>query len=231
MIETVAAVGLGAAGLAAYGAYAPNSGLYGRSVSRGPSGVPRVYLTFDDGPSPSATARILDTLEKEGVPAAFFMVGDFVRREGALARAVAQAGHEAGNHTQTHVKLHRRGPKRIRRELEEAHGVISEAVGRPPRAFRAPHGYRNPFVGRTVRRLKYTLFGWTFGVWDSARPGAEEIRRRVRRRLVPGAVILLHDGDGYDFHGDRTQTAEALPGIIRDARDAGFVFAPLGELI
>ncbi|HEV2290380.1 MAG TPA: polysaccharide deacetylase family protein, partial [Gemmatimonadales bacterium] len=167
MIETVAALGLGAAGLAAYGAYAPNSGLYGTSVSRGPRGVPRVYLTFDDGPSPSATARILDTLGKEGVPAAFFMVGDFVRREGALARAVVQAGHEAGNHTQTHVKLHRRGPQRIRRELEEAHGVISEAVGRAPRAFRAPHGYRNPFVGRTVRRLKYTLFGWTFGVWDS----------------------------------------------------------------
>jgi peptidoglycan/xylan/chitin deacetylase (PgdA/CDA1 family) len=68
-------------------------------------------------------------------------------------------------------------------------------------------------------------------VWDSARPGAEEIRRRVRLGLVPGAVILLHDGDGYDPQGDRTQTAAALPGIIRDARDAGYEFAPLGELI
>jgi len=231
MIETLAALGLGAAGLAAYGAYAPNSGLYGRSVSRGGRESRRVYLTFDDGPSRSATAAILETLDREAVPAAFFMVGDFVRREPALARAVAQAGHEVGNHTQNHVKLHRRGPGKIRRELEEAHGVISEVVGRPPRTFRAPHGYRNPFVGRTVRRLNYTLFGWTFGVWDSARPGAEEIRRRVRADLVPGAVILLHDGDGYDFNGDRSQTAQALPGIIRDGRDAGFDFAPLEELI
>lgn len=231
MIETLAALGFGAAGIAAYGAYAPNSGLFGRSVSRGPRDTRRVYLTFDDGPSRSATATILDTLAGERVPAAFFMVGDFVRREPGLARAVAQAGHEVGNHTQHHIKLHRRGPARIRRELEEAHGVISQVVGRPPRTFRAPHGYRNPFVGRTVRRLQYTLFGWTYGVWDSARPGAEEIRRRVRARLVPGAVILLHDGDGYDFNGDRTQTAEALPGIIRDARDAGFEFAPLEELI
>jgi peptidoglycan/xylan/chitin deacetylase (PgdA/CDA1 family) len=232
VIEALAALGLGA-GVAAYGAYAPNSGLYGRSVSRGARDSRRVYLTFDDGPSRSATATILESLARDAVPAAFFMVGDFVRRDPALARAVAQAGggHEVGNHTQNHVKLHRRGPARIRRELEEAHGVISEAVGRPPRTFRAPHGYRNPFVGRTVRRLKYTLFGWTFGVWDSARPGAEEIRRRVRAHLVPGAVILLHDGDGYDFNGDRRQTAEALPGIIRDARDAGFEFAPLGELI
>jgi peptidoglycan/xylan/chitin deacetylase (PgdA/CDA1 family) len=231
LIEALAALGLGAAGVAAYGAYAPNSGVYGRSVSRGPRSARRVYLTFDDGPSLSATATILETLERERVPAAFFMVGGFVAREPALALAVAQAGHEVGNHTQHHIKLHRRGPARIRRELEEAHGVISEAVGRPPRTFRAPHGYRNPFVGRTVGRLKYTLFGWTFGVWDSARPGAEEIRRRVRRRLVPGAVILLHDGDGYDPDGDRTQTAAALPGIIRDTRDAGFEFAPLEELI
>jgi peptidoglycan/xylan/chitin deacetylase (PgdA/CDA1 family) len=231
VIETVAALGLGAAGLAAYGAYAPNSGLYGRAVGRGAPDTRRIYLTFDDGPSPSATSRILETLSSERVPAAFFMVGDFVRREPALARAVAAGGHEVGNHTQHHIKLHRRGPARIQRELEEAHSVISEAVGRPPRTFRAPHGYRNPFVGRTVRRLKYTLFGWTFGVWDSARPGAEEIRRRVRRGLVPGAVILLHDGDGYDPEGDRTQTAAALPGIIRDARDAGYEFAPLEELI
>jgi peptidoglycan/xylan/chitin deacetylase (PgdA/CDA1 family) len=231
LIETVAAIGVGAAGLAAYGAYAPNSALYGRSVGRGPRDTRRVYLTFDDGPSPSATARILDVLTAERVPAAFFMVGDFVRRMPALARAVAEAGHEVGNHTQNHVKLHRRGPGRIRRELEEAHGVISEAIGKAPRTFRAPHGYRNPFVGRTVLRLKYTLFGWTFGVWDSARPGAGEIRSRVRRKLSSGSIILLHDGDGYDFAGDRRQTADALPGIIRDARDAGYEFGPLGELI
>lgn len=231
MIETIAAAGLGALGLAAYGAYAPNSGLYGPAVGAGPRDRRRVYLTFDDGPSPSATAQILETLARDRVPAAFFMVGDFVRREPALARAVSQGGHEVGNHTQHHVKLHRRGPARVRREIEEAHGVIGDTIGRAPRTFRAPHGYRNPFVGRTVRRLGYTLFGWSFGVWDSARPGVEEIRRRVRTRLTPGAVILLHDGDGYDPAGDRTQTAGAVPGIIRDARDAGFEFAPLEELL
>jgi peptidoglycan/xylan/chitin deacetylase (PgdA/CDA1 family) len=80
-------------------------------------------------------------------------------------------------------------------------------------------------------RLGYTTFGWTFGVWDSARPGAEEIRRRVRSRLAPGALILLHDGDGYDPRGDRSQTAEAVPGIVRDARAAGYEFRPLGELL
>jgi peptidoglycan/xylan/chitin deacetylase (PgdA/CDA1 family) len=68
-------------------------------------------------------------------------------------------------------------------------------------------------------------------VWDSARPGAEEIRRRIRRGLRPGAILLLHDGDGYDPYGDRTQTAEALPGIIADVAEAGYRFAPISDLM
>jgi len=81
-----------------------------------------------------------------------------------------------------------------------------------------------------TRQLGYTVFGWTFGVFDSARPGAEEIRRRVRKRLRGGAIVLLHDGDGYDPSGDRMQTAEALPGIIEDARAHGYEFGSLAEL-
>ena len=64
-----------------------------------------------------------------------------------------------------------------------------------------------------------------------AKPGVEEIRRRVRKRLRPGAIVLLHDGDGYDPEGDRLQTAHALPGIIEDGRHAGYEFAPLSELL
>jgi peptidoglycan/xylan/chitin deacetylase (PgdA/CDA1 family) len=225
------ALAAGTLGLAAYGAYAPNSRLFGRAIGRGRRDDRRLYLTFDDGPGPSATATVLETLAREGVPAAFFMVGDHVARFSGLAREVAALGHEVGNHTQHHVKLHRLGPARIRRELAEAHAAIADTTGRAPRVFRAPHGYRNPFVAGATRRLGYTTFGWTFGVWDSAGPGAEEIRRRVRSRLASGAVILLHDGDGYDPRGDRSQTAAALPGIIRDARAAGYEFRPLGALL
>src|SRR5204862_277936 len=128
------------------------------------------------------------------------------------------AGHEVGNPTLRHQKLHFRGPRRIREELERTHELIVDTTGRVPRSFRAPHGYRNPFVGRVTRRLGYTVFGWTFGVWDSdPRVAAEQIRARVRGKLRPGAIILLHDGDGYDPHGDRSRTAAALPGIIAEA--------------
>jgi peptidoglycan-N-acetylglucosamine deacetylase len=227
----IATAGAAAAGALALGVYYPNSWLFGRVIGRGPRAGTRVYLTFDDGPNPTATDRILETLAAQGVPAAFFMVGAHVQCHPDIARRVVAAGHEIGNHTQHHVKLHVRGPRRIRRELEEAHGAITTLARTTPRAFRAPHGYRNPFVAPLAHRLGYRVVGWTFGVWDSARPGAEEIRGRVRARLRPGAIVLLHDGDGYNPGGDRSQTAAALPGIIQDARDAGYSLRPLGELL
>src|SRR2546427_357709 len=100
--------------------------------------------------------------------------------------------------------------------------------GTHPGASGLPHLRRRP----EPRRHGYTVFGWTFGVWDSdPRVSAEEIRARVRRKLRPGAIILLHDGDGYDPRGDRRRTAAALPGIIADARTAGYTFRPLGDLV
>jgi len=99
-----------------------------------------------------------------------------------------------------------------------------------PRTFRAPHGHRSIFLKSIAADLRYTVFGWTFGVFDTALPGVETIRRRVRKRLRPGAIVLLHDGDGYDPKGDRMQTALALPEIIKDARERGYEFGSLAEL-
>lgn len=225
--------GIGAAGAVTFGAgaYNPNSRLFGAVTGRGSRDGRTLYLTFDDGPNPTATASVLETLAKTGVPAAFFLVGAHVHQFPALARAIGAAGHEVGNHTEHHMKLHIRGPGRVRRELEAAHEVIERTLGRPPRLFRAPHGLRGPFVTRAARRLRYQVVGWTFGVWDSDRPGAEVIRARVRAKLCPGAIILLHDGDGYDPTGDRSDTATALPGIIADAQRLGYAFRPLSEAL
>lgn len=225
---------LGAAGLAlatgVWGTYNPNSPLFGPVIGRGPH--ERVaYLTFDDGPNPGVTDLILQVLEREGVPATFFMVGKHVERHPSTARAVAQAGHEIGNHTYSHAKLHRVGPRRAAEEIRRAHQAIARTTGCIARSFRAPHGCRGPFVSRALAPYRYQVFGWTFGVWDSACPGAERIRTRVRERLRPGSIVLLHDGDGYDPNGDRWQTAEALPDIIGDARAAGYRLEPLATLV
>src|SRR5437870_1004652 len=159
MLRPLATTGAALGGWA-YGTYEPNSVLFGRAVGRGRTRERVAYLTFDDGPNPDATEPILDTLATSDVPAAFFLVGEHVRRFPAIARRVAAAGHEVGNHTLRHQKLHLRGPRRIREELERAHELIVDATSRVPRSFRAPHGDRNPFVGVGLALKFLTGFPW-----------------------------------------------------------------------
>jgi peptidoglycan-N-acetylglucosamine deacetylase len=219
----------GSAAVLAHGAFAPNSPVFGPVVGRGPH-ERALYLTFDDGPNPYSTERIVRVLERDGVPATFFMVGRHVDRYPELARRVAQAGFGIGNHTYTHAKLALAGPRRTAREVRAAHEAILLRTGVAPTCFRAPHGYRNPYLRRATAAYGYRVFGWTFGVWDTARPGASVIRRRMGAGVRPGAVLLLHDGDGSDPEGDRSQTAEALPVIIEDCWAMGYEFRSLDGL-
>lgn len=180
-----------------------------------------VALTFDDGPNPVATPRILEVLAAEGVTATFFLLGKHVERWPAIAREIASAGHTIGNHGYHHRKLHLRGPAYVQTDIALGTEAIRSAAGAAPRHFRAPHGYRNPWVTAAARSLGQRCVGWTLGVWDSDRPGADAIARRALDGTRPRTILLLHDGDGYDPEGDRTQTAEALHPIIRGLKDRG----------
>jgi peptidoglycan/xylan/chitin deacetylase (PgdA/CDA1 family) len=228
-------VGIAGATAAALGAWSyatfhRNSGLFGRALGRLPHDErPQMALTFDDGPNPDATPRILDILAEERVKATFFLLGRHVERWPDLARRVAAEGHGVGNHGWFHRKLHLRGPGYVRLDLELGTAAIVQASGVRPTAFRAPHGFRSPWVSSVARELGQRTVGWTLGVWDSARPGADRIARRSIDGSRPGTILLLHDGDGYDPAGDRRQTAEALPVIIRELRGRGFEFVLLPQ--
>lgn len=226
ILGALAAAGAAAAGLA-HGAFHRNSPLFGRPITRAPGEGHVVALTFDDGPNPEATPRILDALAREGVPATFFVLGRHADRWPALVARAAAEGHALGNHGWHHRKLHRRLPAFVRADLERGTASIVAAAGRRPALFRAPHGFRSPWVTPIARSLGQATVGWSLGVWDSARPGADAIVTRTVRGVRPGSIVLLHDGDGYDAAGDRSQTAEALPRIIRALRDRGYRFVPL----
>jgi peptidoglycan/xylan/chitin deacetylase (PgdA/CDA1 family) len=212
---------------AAHGAFHRNSFVFGRTLGRLPTRDRRLALTFDDGPNPEATPRILDTLSAEQVPAAFFLLGRHVERHPELARRIAAEGHALGNHGFHHRKLHTRGPRYVRQDLEMGTAAIAEATGQRPMFFRAPHGFRSPWVTPIAASLGQRTVGWTLGVWDSDRPGAEEIARRAIDGSSPGSIFLLHDGDAYNPIGDRRQTADALPRIIQTLRERGFEFVSL----
>jgi len=224
----LAAAGVAAAGLAAHGTWHRNSWLFGPVLNRLPASSNAVAITFDDGPNPDATPRILDVLREQGVSATFFVLGRHAERWPGLVRRMTEEGHQLGNHGYWHRKLHRRLPSYVRDDLTRGTEAIVQASGGVrPRVFRAPHGFRNPWVTPIAASLGQRTIGWSLGVWDSARPGASEIARRALNGLHAGSILLLHDGDGYDPDGDRLQTAEALPMIIRGLRDRGLQFTTL----
>lgn len=228
--EVPAALVMAAAGGLAYGTYHRNAAVFGAVLGRLPTRERVVALTFDDGPNPDATPRILDALAAARVPATFFILGRHAERWPDLVRRAAEEGHQLGNHGYFHRKLHLKSPRYVRRDLTlgtEAIMAATGGVGGAPRVFRAPHGFRNPWVTPIARAMGQRTIGWSLGVWDSDRPGAEVIARRVVDGVSPGSIVLLHDADGYDPEGDRTQTAEALPMLIERLSARGYAFATL----
>jgi len=221
-------LGIGAAavlvGGAAYGAFERNSPLFGKPITRLPRGERAVALTFDDGPNPDATPRVLDALAEQGVKATFFILGRHAERWPELVRRVAEEGHAVGNHGYYHRKLHFKSPAYVRRDLELGTQAIVAASGVRPRLFRAPHGFRSPWVSAIARSLGQRTVGWSLGVWDSDRPGVDAIVERSVNGVRPGSILLLHDADGYDPAGDRMQTAQAVPLIIERLRAQGYRF-------
>ena len=219
-----AALGIAVAGGVAHGAFHRNSFLFGRPLTRLRTADRAIALTFDDGPNPHATPAILDALAEHGVRATFFILGRHAERWPDLVRRVADEGHAIGNHGYYHRKLHFKSPRYVRADLELGTRCIEIAAGVLPRWFRAPHGFRSPWVTPIARSLGQRTVGWSLGVWDSDRPGEAAIVKRTVDGAKPGAILLLHDGDGYDPLGDRMQTALALPQIIDRLLERGFRF-------
>jgi peptidoglycan/xylan/chitin deacetylase (PgdA/CDA1 family) len=224
-------LGLGAAavviGGAAHGAFHRNSPIFGPTIRRLPTHDPVVALTFDDGPNPEATPLVLDALAARGVKATFFILGRHAERWPALVARAAAEGHALGNHGYFHRKLQFRSPSYVRNDLELGTEAIVAAGGMRPSLFRAPHGFRSPWVTYIASTLGQRTVGWSLGVWDSDRPGVDEIARRTVDGAAPGSILLLHDGDGYDPEGDRRQTAHAVPLLVDRLLDRGYRFTLL----
>ncbi|HET9635994.1 MAG TPA: polysaccharide deacetylase family protein [Gemmatimonadaceae bacterium] len=222
-----ALIGVSVIGGAIHGAFHRNSVLFGPTLGKIPSDRKVVALTFDDGPNPDATPLILDTLREKRVRATFFVLGSHVQRWPDLVQRIAHEGHQLGNHGYFHRKLHFKSPFYVSRDIRLGIRAIKRAGAPAPRLFRAPHGFRSPWTTPIASSYGERTVGWSLGVWDSDRPGADEIVRRTLEGVQPGSIILLHDGDGYNPDGDRLQTAAALPIIIDRLKEQGYEFATL----
>jgi peptidoglycan/xylan/chitin deacetylase (PgdA/CDA1 family) len=198
-------------------------------IRRGPAGVRAVALTFDDGPDPGSTPRILDLLAGRSVPATFFLVGERAARAPGVTRAIAAAGHEVGAHGWSHVSLWRCGPRRTEHEVGRCHDVLADLSGRAPRFFRPPWGMVNAALPGALRRRGQRCVLWSIQPEGlRARPGAAQARHVVHR-AHPGAIVDLHDADGVPGAGGRL--AAALPAMIDGLRAAGYRLVTLGDLL
>lgn len=222
-----AALGVSFLGGAVHGAFHRNSPFFGRALGKIESDRKVVALTFDDGPNPQATPRILDTLGEKGVRATFFVLGSHAERWPELVRRISHEGHQLGNHGYFHRKLQFKSPFYVSRDIRLGIRAIKRAGAPAPRYFRAPHGFRSPWTTPIASSYGERTVGWSLGVWDSDRPGVDEIVRRTLEGVSPGSIVLLHDGDGYNPNGDRMQTAAALPHIIDRLKDDGYEFRTL----
>lgn len=189
---------------------------------------PVVALTFDDGPDPLYTPRILDVLDRYKARATFFVLGTQAEAHPELLRAIVQRGHEVGTHGYRHTNLTRLKPEVVAADLKRADDLIAAAVGSRPRDLRPPYGFLSPTVLVEAGKLGYRIILWTdeHDPRDWTRPAAAEIARRSLQRIEKGMILLLHDSGG-----NREQTVKALPLILERLRDQGYQVVTVDELL
>lgn len=213
------------------GVVLPQLEVFGDVLWRGDTEAKEVALTFDDGPHPEHTRRVLEVLKARSVPATFFLVGNKVAAHPEVARAIVDAGHAVGLHSYHHDRLYAlRSPARITEDIARAQREVEAATGQRVSLFRPPIGYVSPRVAAGAQRAQVTLVAWSAKGRDGLRrTTVEEAAQRLIRGLEPGAILLLHDAaERDDFE---PIAPEVLPQLL-DAIDAqGYRVVPLERFL
>ncbi|HEY6000649.1 MAG TPA: polysaccharide deacetylase family protein [bacterium] len=199
-------------------------------VSRGCSGRPAVALTFDDGPDPQTTSRLLDLLARHGAPATFFITGQKAQSHPGLVRAILDAGHTVGNHSYSHDNLIMfKSTGALVREIEGAQEVFRQ-LGFRPLAFRPPVGVTNPRLAAALARTGLYVVNFSRRAADRGNRSVTRLSRRILERLRSEDIIMLHDVAPRDPAGADVWLSE-VDRILAGIRAQGLAVLPLGELI
>jgi peptidoglycan/xylan/chitin deacetylase (PgdA/CDA1 family) len=208
----------------------PQSRLLGPNLSRLSDAAAErgeVGLTFDDGPDPEVTPRVLDLLDRAGAGATFFCIGRRVEENPDLAAEIVRRGHRIGNHTWSHPHAFACYlPAPQRREVLRAQESIERRTGHAPTLFRAPAGFRNLFLERELCRMGLTLASWTRRGYDTVGKEPSTITRRLLDGISPGDVLLLHDGAAFSGGGNPV-VLHVLPQVLGELTALGLRAVPM----
>lgn len=202
----------------------PNVRRLGRAAAR--SGA--IALTFDDGPDPRVTPRVLDLLEERGARATFFCVARRAEEHPGLVAEIVRRGHLVENHSYAHSSgFCFLGPRAAGRDIDRAQAVLTGQAGAAPRWFRAPAGLRNPWLDGVLEARGLTLVSWTRRGLDTTARDVTGVLRRLVRGLAAGDILVLHDGGPWRLEGGGHAGLETLPRLLDALARAGLRAAPL----
>ena len=217
-IAAAGGIGLAAGGYA-YASRWPTSQIFGRTLIA-PRRPGELALTFDDGPNPVWTPRLLDMLAEHNVNATFFMLGKAAKAERALARRVAEAGHLIGNHSWSHPDLARAASPKMLDELTRTSDILANIAGKPVRYFRPPYGSRSRYVLKLARQLGLIPVTWNAMTDDWKEPSADKIAQTLIRKIDSNQQrglatnIVLHDGSHHNPGADRGPSVVAVEKLL-----------------
>jgi peptidoglycan/xylan/chitin deacetylase (PgdA/CDA1 family) len=183
-----------------------------------------VALTFDDGPEPKVTPKILASLERYEAKATFFVLGNYASRHKELVRKTAEAGHVIGSHTWSHPSKPTK--KKAGPEIWKTAATIHAATGQWPSVFRPPYGLDKAYTAQLARREGYPSVIWNKSGADTARnANADSVYINATKWTKPGDIILFHDGPGKSF------TAAAVPRILKTLNKNGYEFITVPDML
>jgi len=198
--------------------FVPRSRILGPNLVRLPEAAAarrEVALTFDDGPDPAITPRVLDLLDARGATASFFCVGAQAAAHADLVREIARRGHSVENHSWGHwAGFGLYGPGRLRREVEGAQATLAALAGAAPQFFRAPFGIRSPFLDPVLARAGLRLASWSRRGFDTIAADAARVLDRLCDGLAAGDILVLHDGVATGQRANAQVVLEALPRLL-----------------
>ena len=211
-------------GIQTYGSMVVSSQIFIPTTCRGDRKSNAVAITFDDGPLPLLTEKILEILRTFNAPAAFFCIGSRVQKNPEIVKKIHTEGHIIGNHSFLHGKFFDlQSPTKMIEELENTDKVIQEAIGARPRFFRPPYGVTNPNLSKAVRTCGHRTIGWNVRSLDTITADESRLFERVTKNLQGGDIVLFHD------YCD--STINVLPKVLKYIADKGLNIVRLDELL
>ena len=209
----------------------PRGSLLGPNIARLPEAAAargEISLTFDDGPDPEITPRVLDLLDRHGARASFFCVGERAARFPRLVDAIARRGHSVENHSQRHsYAFALYGPGRLRREIRTTQTVLAQMTGRRPEFFRAPAGFRSVLLDPVLAGCGLRYVSWTRRGFDAVSRDADRVLIRLVDGVRAGDILMLHDG--ARVRSGSPVVLKVLPRLLGELSRRGLKLVPLPD--